>query len=63
MLATLEPGVATVRTEKAVANNNDRANRGLGNFLTVAGVRPRRTTTALTASASTITRMARRPAY
>jgi len=40
MLATLEPGVATVRTEKTVANNNDRANRGLGNFLTVAGARP-----------------------
>jgi len=40
LLATLEPSVATVRTEKAVANNNDRANRGLGTFLTVAGARP-----------------------
>ncbi|HUI57033.1 MAG TPA: TonB-dependent receptor [Bryobacteraceae bacterium] len=39
-LAALEPGVATVRTEKAVANGNDRANRGLGSFLTVAGARP-----------------------
>ena len=39
-LALLEPSVAAVRTQKAVANNNDRANRGLGGFLTVAGARP-----------------------
>jgi hypothetical protein len=40
LLATLEPGVSLVRTEKAVAVGADRGNRGFGAQLTVAGGRP-----------------------
>jgi hypothetical protein len=39
-LANLQPGVAAVRTQPAVAVTNQRANRGLGNQLTVGGARP-----------------------
>ena len=39
-LAQLEPGVAQVRTQKALAINNDRANRGLGVDITIGGNRP-----------------------
>jgi hypothetical protein len=39
-LAALMPGVAAVRTQPAVAVTNQRANRGLGNQLTVGGARP-----------------------
>ncbi|MBV9147950.1 MAG: TonB-dependent receptor [Acidobacteria bacterium] len=39
-LATLQPGVAAVRTEKAVAVGADRGNRGYGVQLTIAGARP-----------------------
>jgi hypothetical protein len=39
-LANLQPGVAAVRTQPAVAVSNQRANRGLGNQLTVGGARP-----------------------
>jgi hypothetical protein len=39
-LATLEPGVATVRTQSPLAISNQRANRGLGNQMTVSGNRP-----------------------
>jgi hypothetical protein len=39
-LAALQPGVAAVRTQPAVAVSNQRANRGLGNQLTVGGARP-----------------------
>ena len=40
LLATLQPGVNQVRTEKAVAVGADRGNRGFGSQLTVAGGRP-----------------------
>jgi hypothetical protein len=40
LLATLQPGVSLVRTEKAVAVGADRGNRGYGAQLTVAGGRP-----------------------
>ena len=39
-LANLQPGVAAVRTQSPVAVTNQRANRGLGNQLTVGGARP-----------------------
>ena len=39
-LAALEPGVAAVRTQSAVSISNQRANRGVGNQLTVSGARP-----------------------
>jgi hypothetical protein len=39
-LATLQPGVDPVRTQPAVAVSNQRANRGEGNQLTIAGARP-----------------------
>ena len=39
-LATLQPGVAAVRTEKAVAVGADRGNRGYGVQITVSGARP-----------------------
>jgi hypothetical protein len=39
-LANLQPGVAAVRTQPAVAVTNQRANRGIGNQLTVGGARP-----------------------
>jgi len=39
-LAALEPGVAVVRTQSAVALANTRANRGLGNQMAVGGSRP-----------------------
>jgi len=39
-LATLQPGVATVRTQSPLAISNQRANRGLGNQMTVSGNRP-----------------------
>jgi Carboxypeptidase regulatory-like domain/TonB-dependent Receptor Plug Domain len=40
LLATLQPGVNQVRTEKAVAVGADRGNRGFGAQLTIAGGRP-----------------------
>jgi hypothetical protein len=39
-LASLQPGVAAVRTQPAVAVTNQRANRGVGSQLTVGGARP-----------------------
>ena len=39
-LAILQPGVAAVRTEKAVAVGADRGNRGYGVQITIAGARP-----------------------
>jgi len=39
-LATLQPGVTAVRTEKAVAVGADRGNRGYGVQITIAGGRP-----------------------
>jgi hypothetical protein len=39
-LATLEPGVATVRTQSSLGISNQRANRGLGAQLTIEGNRP-----------------------
>ena len=39
-LAVLQPGVAPVRTQPAVSVSNQRANRGVGNQLTVGGARP-----------------------
>ncbi len=39
-LASLQPGVAAVRTQPAVAVTNQRANRGVGDQLTVGGARP-----------------------
>jgi hypothetical protein len=39
-LANLQPGVAGVRTQPAVAVTNQRANRGVGSQLTVGGARP-----------------------
>jgi len=39
-LANLQPGVAAVRTQSPVAVTNQRANRGVGNQLTVSGARP-----------------------
>ena len=39
-LANLQPGVAAVRTQSPVAVTNQRANRGIGNQLTVGGARP-----------------------
>ena len=39
-LATLHPGVATVRTQSPLAISNQRANRGLGVQLTIGGNRP-----------------------
>jgi len=39
-LTLLEPGVAQVRTQKALGVSNDRANRGLGTDVTVGGNRP-----------------------
>ena len=39
-LANLQPGVAAVRTQPAVAVSNQRANRGVGSQLTVGGARP-----------------------
>jgi len=40
LLATLQPGVSQIRTEKAVAVGADRGNRGFGAQLTIAGGRP-----------------------
>jgi hypothetical protein len=40
LLATLQPGVSQVRTEKAVAVGADRGNRGFGAQMTIAGGRP-----------------------
>lgn len=40
LLATLQPGVSLVRTEKAVAVGADRGNRGYGAQMTIAGGRP-----------------------
>ena len=39
-LATLQPGVATARTQSPVSISNQRANRGLGTQLTIEGNRP-----------------------
>jgi len=39
-LTLLEPGVAQVRTQKALGIGNDRANRGLGVDITIGGNRP-----------------------
>ncbi len=39
-LTLLEPGVAQIRTQKALGINNDRPNRGLGVALTIGGNRP-----------------------
>lgn len=39
-LAVLQPGVAPARTQPAVSVSNQRANRGVGNQLTIAGARP-----------------------
>ena len=39
-LANLQPGVAAVRTQSVVSISNQRANRGVGNQLTVGGARP-----------------------
>ncbi|PYQ51079.1 MAG: hypothetical protein DMF78_14120, partial [Acidobacteria bacterium] len=39
-LATLQPGVANIRTQPALAISNQRANRGLGAQLTISGNRP-----------------------
>ncbi|MGH9512660.1 MAG: TonB-dependent receptor domain-containing protein [Terriglobales bacterium] len=39
-LALLEPGVAQVRTQKALGISNDRPNRGLGVDITIGGNRP-----------------------
>ena len=39
-LANLQPGVAAVRTQPALAVSNQRANRGVGSQLTVGGARP-----------------------
>jgi hypothetical protein len=39
-LAVLQPGVAPARTQPPVAVSNQRANRGVGNQLTVSGARP-----------------------
>jgi outer membrane receptor protein involved in Fe transport len=39
-LTLLEPGVAQVRTQKAIGVTNDRPNRGLGNDVTIGGNRP-----------------------
>lgn len=39
-LTLLEPGVAQVRTQKALGVSNDRANRGLGTDITIGGNRP-----------------------
>jgi hypothetical protein len=40
MLASLQPGVAIVRTENTVALSNSRGNRGLGTMMAVGGARP-----------------------
>ena len=39
-LATLQPGVANIRTQSVVSISNQRANRGLGTQLTIDGNRP-----------------------
>ena len=39
-LTLLEPGVAQVRTQKALGVSNDRPNRGLGSDITIGGNRP-----------------------
>jgi len=39
-LTLLEPGVAQIRTQKALGVGNDRANRGLGVDITIGGNRP-----------------------
>jgi Carboxypeptidase regulatory-like domain/TonB-dependent Receptor Plug Domain len=39
-LSNLQPGVAAVRTQSVVSISNQRANRGVGNQLTVSGARP-----------------------
>jgi hypothetical protein len=39
-LANLQPGVSAVRTQSVVSVSNQRANRGVGNQLTVSGARP-----------------------
>ncbi len=39
-LANLQPGVAAVREQSSVSISNQRANRGVGNQLTVSGARP-----------------------
>ena len=39
-LSLLEPGVAQVRTQKAIGVSNDRPNRGLGTDVTIGGNRP-----------------------
>jgi hypothetical protein len=39
-LANLQPGVAAVRTQSAVSISNQRANRGVGNQVTIGGARP-----------------------
>lgn len=39
-LATLQPGVDAVRSQSVVSISNQRANRGVGNQLTISGARP-----------------------
>ncbi len=39
-LANLQPGVSAVRSQSVVSVSNQRANRGVGNQLTVSGARP-----------------------
>ena len=39
-LSNLQPGVSAVRTQSVVSVSNQRANRGVGNQLTVSGARP-----------------------
>ena len=39
-LATLQPGVAAVRTQSVLSISNQRANRGVGNQITASGARP-----------------------
>ncbi len=39
-LAALQPGVAPARSQPALAISNQRANRGVGNQLTISGARP-----------------------
>jgi len=39
-LSNLQPGVSAVRTQSVVSISNQRANRGVGNQLTVSGARP-----------------------
>jgi len=62
-LTLLEPGVAQVRTQKALGVSNDRPNRGLGTDVTIGGNRPRATTIGSTELASMTTVRARRQRY